>query len=533
MFKYRVINHWDNMDGSVERGYAGRSIFFKNGNIDYDPEKVEAYAAYLEKIGVNQISLNNVNVNARSARLITPELLPDLARLAEIFRKHKIHLLIAIEFGAPIDIGGLSSCDPLDPQVIEWWKAQTDIVYSYIPDLGGYLVKADSEFRIGPMSLGRTQADGANVLARALKPHGAVVYWRCFVYNAQQDWRDTVTDRAKAAYDNFKPLDGQFDDNVILQIKNGPVDFQVREPLSPLLGNMPNTREALEFQITQEYTGQQIDLFASAVMWEECFRSEVRENKTLADICGEPAPGVKKIEALVGVANIGDDAFMCGNPLAEANLYAFGRFGLNPHESSKDILSGWVRDKFGKDIPALTDMLIKSRYVYEKYNAPLGIGWFVQPGFHYGPSPDGYEFSQWGTYHKASHSHIGVERGTAGTGFVSQYNPYLAEKFDKPETTPWELLLFFHRLPYTYKLPDRRTIIQYIYDTRFEGAEEAEAFAETWKSLENEIPRDIYGEVSRRLNRQIQNAREWRDVLNTYFHRLTGIDDEKGRMIYD
>ncbi|MDR0916336.1 MAG: alpha-glucuronidase [Oscillospiraceae bacterium] len=527
MFKYRVINHWDNMDGSVERGYAGRSLFFKDGNIDYDAARVESYAAYLGKIGVNQISLNNVNVNARSAKLITDELLPDLAKLAAIFRKYGVQLLIAVEFSAPIGIGGLDTCDPLEPSVVAWWENQVKVVYEYIPDLAGFLVKADSEFRIGPMALGRTQADGANVLARALKPFGGIVYWRCFVYNAQQDWRDTVTDRARAAYDNFKPLDGQFDDNVILQIKNGPVDFQVREPISPLLGNMPNTREALELQITQEYTGQQIDLFASAVMWDEVLNSPVNERETLSDICGD------RIEALVGVANAGDDAFLCGHPLAKANLYAFGALGQNPKADAKSILADWVRDEYGHDIPALTDMLLKSRSTFEKYCAPLGIGWFVQPGYHYGPSPDGYEFSQWGTYHKSTNTHIGVERGTAGTGFVSQYDPHLAKLYDDPATTPWELLLFFHRLPYTYVLPNGATIIQHIYNTRFEGAAEVEGFIATWQSLADQVPSDVYAEVTSRLNRQLENANEWRDVLNTYFHRKTGIPDAPGRKIYE
>jgi alpha-glucuronidase len=529
MFKYRVINHWDNMDGSVERGYAGRSLFFADGDIVYDREKVESYAAMLMKLRINQICLNNVNVDDRAARLITPELLPKLAELAKIFSSRGINLLIAIEFSAPMTIGGLSTCDPLDETVLDWWKKQTDIIYSYIPDLAGFLVKADSEFRTGPAALGRTQAEGANLLARAVKPHGGIIYWRCFVYNCQQDWRDTKTDRVAAAYNHFKPLDGAFDDNVILQIKNGPVDFQVREPLSPLLGALEKTRSALELQITQEYTGLQIDLFSLAVLWEEVFDSPVNEHQKLRDICGKD----EKIEALCGVSNVGNDTFLCGNPLAEVNLYAFGRYGMNPCDNSEDIHYEWIREKFGKNIPVLEDMLYRSRFAYENYTSPLGLGWMVTPHYHYGPSPDGYDYSKWGTYHRAHHTHIGVERGKNGTNSVSQYHPYLAKLYNDPATTPEELLLFFHRLPYSYRLRNHKTLLQHIYDTHFEGYDEVEYFVGKWKSLEHEIPPDIYAEVLRRFALQLENAREWRDIVNTYFYRLTGIPDEKGRLIYE
>jgi alpha-glucuronidase len=550
MFKYRVINHWDNMDGSVERGYAGNSLFFKNSKFDYDKDKIDAYAKFLGRIGINQISLNNVNVNSVSAKLITPEFLPDLAKIAVIFRKHGIALLIAIEFSAPKSLGGLPTCDPKDSAVAAWWKAQTDVVYSYIPDLAGFLVKADSEFRDGPASLGRTQAEGANVIAAALAPYGGILYWRCFVYNCRQDWRDSKTDRAKAAYNEFAPLDGQFSDNVILQIKNGPLDFQVREPLSPLLGNLKNTREALELQITQEYTGQQIDLFALAVQWEEYFNSPVSDTETLVDICGD------KIEAICGVANVGDGKFLCGNPLAEANLYAFGRFGQNPHESAKVILSDWTKEYFGEDVPEIAELLYKSKRIYEMYTSPLALGWMVTPHYHYGPSPEGYEFDKWGTYHRANHTHVGVDRtvggnggnnggemgggndgNKGGTGYTGQYHPYLANLYNDPATTPEELLLFFHRLPYDYKLKSGQTLLQYIYNTHFEGVEGVLSLIETWRTLKDKvpglIPEDVYDEVQKRLDLQLANACDWRDVVNTYFYRLSGIPDERGRKIYD
>ncbi|MDR0943259.1 MAG: alpha-glucuronidase [Ruminococcus sp.] len=516
MFLYRVINHWDNMDGSVERGYAGRSIFFEGNRFLNNFSDIKKYASYLQSININTICLNNVNVNEVSAKLITEEFLPDLAKVADIFRQHGIKLLIAIEFSAPKSLGGLDSCDPLDKSVCDWWKKQTDLIYKYIPDLAGFLVKADSEFRDGPAALGRTQADGANCIARPLAPHDGVVFWRCFVYNCRQDWRDTKTDRAKAAYETFMPLDGQFDDNVILQIKNGPMDFQVREPLSPLLGNMKNTRQALELQITQEYTGQQIDIFSLASQWEDYFNSPINATEILAD---------KKFDAICGVANVGRDTFLCGNPLAEANLFAFGKFGDNPYSKACDIINEWTDDQITREI------LMKSRDAYEGYTTPLGLGWMVTPHFHYGISPLGYEFDKWGTYHRASHTHIGVDRSTRGTGFVSQYDPYLTELYDNPETTPEELLLFFHRLPYTYKMKDGRTLLEYLYDRHFEGYEAVESFIELWKK--SNVNKDIYDEVARRLELQKENAREWRDVFNTFLYRMTGVCDEKGRKIYD
>ncbi|GHV07253.1 xylan alpha-(1-_2)-glucuronosidase [Clostridia bacterium] len=512
-----VLNHWDNMDGTVERGYAGASLFFKDGGICYDPARVKAYAAWIASCGVNQISLNNVNVTPRAARLITDELLPQLAELAEIFRAQGIKLLIAVEFSAPQSIGGLSTCDPLNAVVANWWVRQTAVVYQHIPDLAGFLVKADSEFRTGPAALGRTQADGANVIARALAPHGGNLYWRCFVYNCRQDWRDAETDRARAAHDHFQPLDGQFEDNVILQIKNGPMDFQVREPVSPLLLSLKRTKIALELQLTQEYTGQQIDLYAHAPQWSEVFDT----------LGGTP------LAAVCGVANIGDGAFFTGHPLAECNMYAFGRLAKDPKADAGDIIRDWVREKFGRDILELSDILIRSREVYEKYNAPLGIGWMVNINHHYGPSVDGYEYMKWGTYHRASHRAIGVDRTPGGTGYTSQYPAELAAVYENIDTCPENLLLFFHRLPYDYRLKSGKTIIQHIYDTHFEGAESAENFLWTWKGLKSQIPEDIYAEALRRFELQLENAREWRDVINTYFHRLTDIPDEKGRKIYD
>ena len=524
----RIINHWDNIDGSIERGYSGKSLFFKDGQIGYNQGRLKDYARLLASIGINEICINNVNVYPESAKLITDNL-PDVVQLAKLFRPFGIKLIIAIHFESPHILGGLPTADPLDATVAKWWADTATTVYKHIPDLAGFLIKADSEFRAGPMSLGRTQAQGANVIARALKPHGGTAYWRCFVYNCMQDWRDTVTDRPKAAYDYFKPLDGHFDDNVILQIKHGPSDFQVREPNSPLLGAMENTRQGLELQITQEYTGQQKDIYALAQQWQEIFEHPITDRAITREIVGN------KIDAVVAVANTGDDTNWTGHLLAQANLYAFGRMAWNPALTASHVIYEWAALTFGTDprlLNPLADMLLSSRDVYEKYNAPLGIGWMVNINHHYGPSVDGYEYMKWGTYHRADTKAIGVDRTAAGTGFTAQYHPYIQKLYENKDTCPEKLLLFFHRLPYDYKLKSDQTVLQYIYDTHFEGVEDVKAFIQTWESLKELLPEEAYESVKERLELQLTNAKEWRDVINAYFYRKTGIADAKGRKIY-
>jgi len=525
----RILNHWDNIDGSIERGYAGRSIFFRDGAFCYDAGRVRDYARLLASVGINQISINNVNITEESARLITEEMLPEVAKLAEIFRPFGIRLILAVNFKSPVALGGLTTADPLCEDVARWWRDTVDTVYRHVPDLAGFLIKADSEFQYGPAALGRTQADGANVIARALAPHGGILYWRCFVYDCTQDWRDTQTDRPKAAYDNFYPLDGLFEENVVLQIKNGPVDFQVREPNSPLFGAMRRTHQGMEFQVTQEYTGQQIDLYALAVQWEEVFAAPVSDTRLTRDLVG------KEINSIAAVSNVGDDPNWTGHTLAQCNLFAYGRLAWNPALTARQIIEEWIRLTFGGDprlLEPLTRMMLASREVYEKYNAPLGIGWMVSILDHYGPSVDGYEYSKWGAYHRADHRAIGVDRTRKGTGFTAQYHPYVASMYENIETCPENLLLFFHRLPYTFRLKSGKTLIQHIYDTHFEGVENVQEFIDTWQSLRPYLPENVYASVAERFRRQLMNAKEWRDVINTYFYRKTGIPDEKGRKIY-
>lgn len=535
----RIINHWDNISGKIERGYAGDSIFYKNNRIVEDTTRVKDYARLLASVGINGIVINNVNVHELETRFITEEYLPDIARLADIFRSYGIKTYLSINFAAPIEIGQLDTADPLEPKVREWWKKRADIIYSYIPDFGGFLVKADSEFRPGPHSYGRDHAQGANMLAEALKPHGGIVIWRCFVYNCMMDWRDRSADRAKAAYENFKPLDGKFMDNVVLQVKNGPMDFQIREPVSPLLGAMENTNLMVEFQITQEYTGQQKHLCYLVPMWKETldFDTYAKGEGSYVSRIVDGSLFNMKYSGIAAVSNIGDSECWTGHPLAQANLYGFGRLSWNPELTSKEIAEEWTILTFGPDrdiVETITSMLLESRQIYENYTAPLGVGWMVNPGHHYGPNVDGYEYSHWGTYHYADFKGIGVDRTAAtGTGFTKQYREPVAQMYENIETCPDELLLFFHHVPYTHKLKSGKTVIQHIYDTHFEGVEQVELLIEKWNSLKGKIDHEFYNLVLERLKIQLRDAIEWRDVVNTYFYRKTGIKDAHGRKIYE
>lgn len=535
---YRMIDHWDNMDGSIERGYAGKSIFYRDNAFISDKRRIRDYARLLASVGINGVVLNNVNVHCHETRLITKQYLPEVAKLADIFREYGIAVFLSINFASPVELGDLSTADPLDENVRKWWSECAKEIYSYIPDFGGFLVKADSEFRPGPFTYGRNHAEGANMLAEALRPFGGVVIWRCFVYNCKQDWRDRKTDRANAAYDNFMPLDGQFMDNVILQIKNGPMDFQVREPVSPLFGGLAKTNQMLELQITQEYTGQQRHICYLVPQWKEILDFDTyakgKGSTVKKIIAGKVYP--QKCGGITGVSNIGSDLNWTGHVLAQANLYGFGCLAFNPDRCAEDITEEWVRLTFSSHpyvVKTISNILLKSWRTYENYTSPLGIGWMVNPGDHYGPNVDGYEYSHWGTYHRADCFGIGVDRTVdKGTGFAGRYHKENAEMYNNIETCPEELLLFFHYVPYTYRLKSGKTLIQHIYDTHFEGVEQVEKFREQWLTLKDLIDSERFESVLERLDIQIRDAIEWRDVVNSYFYRKSGIPDEKGRTIY-
>lgn len=516
-YSLRMLDSWDNADGSVERGYSGRSLWFEGGRLQWDPRRIRQLGRMLASVGVNVLGVNNVNVHGAAEALIEDAGLPALARFADTLRPFGLRLLVSVNFAQPMK-RGVPTADPLDPAVRSWWRDRADAVWRAIPDLAGFLVKADSEGQPGPYAYGRTHADGANMLARAVAPHGGALVWRAFVYNCQQDWRDAATDRPMAALQNYAPLDGQFDGNVILQVKHGPYDFQVREPVSPTLLALKNTRLGLEWQLAQEYTGHQIDLYAMTPMWRE-----TAENLPPERVC-----------AVAAVSNLGRDDNYTGHPFAAVNLYGYGKYAWDPRVDPEEVVNRWARLTYGlagEHQRALADMLLNSREVYEKYTAPLGLCWMVNPDGHYGPCPGGYEFSRWGTYHRASRDAVGIDRTKKGTGYVEQYPEALRDRYADPERCPDNLLLFFHRLRYDYRMRDGRTLIQRIYDDKFEGVEAVEAMARTLESLP--LPEPDRSEVARRMARQLQNAREWRDVINTFFHRLSGVDDERGRKIYD
>jgi alpha-glucuronidase len=517
----RMLDHWDNVDvhpvmGQVERGYAGGSIFWRAGSARRDLPRVRAYARLLAAIGVNAITVNNVNVHATGAHLLTDRR-GEVAWLADVLRPYGIRVHLSVSFASPVVLGGLPSADPLDDAVRAWWAATTRRVYQAIPDFGGYVVKADSEGQPGPFSYGRSHADGANMLADALAPHGGAVHWRAFVYNHRQDWRDRSTDRARAAFDHFAPLDGQFRDNAVLQVKHGPMDFQVREPLSPLILAMPQTRLAVELQVTQEYTGQQRHVCYLAPMWSDVLRARSDE--------------------LVAVSNVGDDPFWTGHPLAQANLYAYGRLAWDPGLPPTSILDEWVGLTFPGGPPALRQtlhaMMDESWLTYEQYTAPLGVGFMVRPGHHYGPDVDGYEYTPWGTYHFADRDGVGVDRTRAtGTGFTGQYPQPWCDVYESLEECPDELLLFFHHVSYGHVLHNGSTVIQHIYDTHFAGAERAAEMGRMWQQVADLVDPELYARVSERLDEQVRSAQEWRDQVNTYFFRKSGVPDAKGRRIY-
>lgn len=538
-FPVRMINHWDNLDGTVERGYAGNSLFFHNNQIHYDEIRLHHYARLLASVGINAIAINNVNVHHRETALIDDSLLPSVAQIAAIFRQYAIRLFLSVNFAAPIETGELSVADPLDPQVIDWWQTRAEKIYQQIADFGGYIVKADSEHRPGPFTYQRTHADGANMLARTLAPYDGLLYWRCFVYNCQQQWYDRTTDRAKAAWDNFAPLDGQFLDNVILQIKNGPMDFQVREPVSPLLGSMPNTNKVMELQITQEYTGQQIDLCWLVPQWKTILNFDTRPGErdaTILDILAGHSQHHMQHSGITAVVNTGDSVFWTGHPLAQANLYGYGRLLWDPLIDEKSLAEEWCKLSLStapKAVETISQMLLSSWLTYENYTSPLGVGWMVQPHHHYGPSIDGYEYDSWGTYHYADRYGLGVDRTSdSGTGYVKQYHPLNCQMYNNPGRCPQELLLFFHHLQYRHVLPSGKTLIQHIYDSHFSGVNQVELYIQQWKTLEGDITEDIYSEVLQRLVKQLANAQAWRDQINTYFYRKSGIKDSRNRNIY-
>ena len=534
----RWLNHWDNLDGSIERGYGGRSIFWENFHARADLARVSDYGRMLASLGINACSLNNVNADPR---ILAPDFLPEIARVADAFRPWGVRTVISVDFGSPKAIGGLDTFDPLDPAVIAWWKSTFDRIYGKIPDLAGVIVKADSEGRAGPSAYGRTHADAANVVARALKPHGGLIFYRGFVYDHHMDWRNPKNDRARAADDNFRSLDGKFDDNVVLQIKNGPIDFQVREPASPLFGALEKTNQVVEFQVTQEYFGQGRHTVFLVPMWKEVLDFDMHARST-------PAPVRTPVKALVAgrvferptggmvaVTNAGLDDNWFGNHMSQANLYGFGRLAWNPDLSSQQIVDEWTRLTFGdnpKVLDTVTKLQLSSWRTYENYTGPLGLQTLTDiVGDHYGVSVEASERNGWGQWHFADKEGVGMERSAGkGTGFVGQYRPETSALYETASNTPDDLLLFMHHVPYTYKLHSGKTVIQSIYDLHYDGAEAAAQYVRDWTNLEGHVDERRYREVLTQIEYQAGQAQVWRDAVTTWFRKESSIADARGRV---
>lgn len=519
--KLRLMNHWDNLDGSVERGYAGRSLW-RWAEL---PEKLQQryvdYARACASIGINGAVIHNVNANPR---ILTTEYLRKVAALADVWRPFGVRMYLTANFAAPVRIGGLSTADPLEERVKDWWRAKVDEIYALIPDFGGFLVKADSEGQPGPKTYGRSHAQGANMLAEALAPHGGLVMWRAFVYD------DTVDpDRVKRAYIEFTRLDGQFHPNVVIQIKNGPLDFQPREPFHPLFGALKHTNVMAEIQPTQEYLGQAKHLVYLGTMWEEFLQSDTfakGPGSTVAKVLmGKVHP--YRITGMAGVVNPGTDINWCGHHFSQANWYAFGRLAWNPELSAAQIAEEWIRMTFTNDpytVRTICRMTMTSHETYTSYTMPLGLHHMIG-GDHYAPMPwnDRAPRADWTAtyYHQASETGIGFDRTRNGSGAVDQYFPPLCDIFNDINRCPEKFLLWFHRCSWDHRLKSGRTLWEELCAKYDEGVKQAHELQKTWQSLAGKIDARRHREVVERLAVQVADAVTWRNQILEYFARFS------------
>lgn len=512
-FKYRVLDHWDNLDGTIERGYAGRSIFWSTG-LDKQQwlKRIEEYGRANASIGINGAVLNNVNANPR---ILTGEYLDSVRMIADVLRPYGVRVYLAVNFGSPKALGATATADPLDPSVSAWWAAKAKEIYDKIPDFGGFLVKANSEGQPGPFDYGRTHADGANMLAAALKPFGGIVMWRSFVYGAAHKGED----RVKQAVSEFKDLDGKFADNVVLQSKNGPLDFQPREPYAPIFDNMPKTSQWVEFQVTQEYTGQSKHLVYLAPMWKEFF-SFVSPDR---------------LKGVAGVSNVGNTANWCGHPFSQANWYAYGRLAWNPRLASREIAQEWLRMTFEESsnryfFDSMTSVMERSREMCVSYMMPLGLHHIFKFDNHYGPEPGGFRADypiEWCPvyYHKADTLGIGFDRTTSGSNAVSQYREPYRSQYNDLKTCPEQYLLWFHRVPWDYKMKNGKTLWANLCWHYERGVKMVETTLLSWKLMhtlfKDNNDEERWSQVESLLMEQLGNATEWKDTCLLYFQQFS------------
>ncbi len=503
-YSRRILNHWDNPDGTVERGYAGNSLWEWDSLPATISSRYAGYARANASIGINGTVLNNVNAKAEA---LSTEYLRKTKVLADVFRPYGIRVYLSINFGSPKRLGGLPTSDPFDQDVKRWWRDKAKEIYSLIPDFGGFLVKANSEGTAGPLDYGRSHAEGANMLADVLKPYGGIVMWRAFVYHPEEP------DRAKQAYSEFKPLDGKFRDNVIVQVKNGPIDFQPREPYTPLFGSMSATKLMVEFQITQEYLGHANHLAYLAPMWKEFFEYV----------------SPSSITSVAGVANIGNDSNWCGYDMAQANWYAFGRLAWNPELSAEEIADEWLSQTFTPDtafVDPMKEMMMQSREAVVNYMMPLGLHHIFAKDHHYGPQPWFFDPElrvDWTAthYHKADSEGLGFDRSSTGSDAVSQYPENLAALFDDINRCPEEYLLWFHHVGWNHKMRNGRSLWNELCHRYDAGVQEVRRFQKIWDRMEPYVDADRFAAIQDKLKIQARDAVWWKDACLLYFQQFS------------
>jgi alpha-glucuronidase len=518
----RMLNHWDNLDGSVERGYAGRSLWDWGalpGEVD---PRLGAYARANASLGINGSALNNVNADSR---MLSAAYLRKAAAIADVFRPFGLRIYLSARFSSPIELGGLKTADPLDPAVAAWWRRKADEIYGLIPDFGGFLVKANSEGQPGPRTYNRNHVDGANMLAAALAPHKGIVIWRAFVYDMKEGY-----DRAGAAYENLQPFDGRFASNVLLQVKNGPIDFQPREPFHPLFGAMPNTRLMPELQVTQEYLGFSNHLVFLAPMWREFLDSDTHARGAGSTVTGiiDGSLYQQRLTGVAGVANTGSDRNWCGHHFAQANWYAFGRLAWNPDLDARQIADEWIRMTFTNDAGAvgnLTRLMLESHEAVVDYMTPLGLHHIMWGGHHYGPAPwwEKEGRADWNPvyYHRADENGLGFDRTRTGSNSVSQYHPPVGDRFANMRTCPEELLVWFHHVPWGHRMRSGRTLWEEMALRYQRGVDWVRAAAREWDSLLRVIDTERHSAVAKKLAIQERDAIHWRDACLLYFQTFS------------
>lgn len=527
--RMRMLNHWDNLDRTIERGYAGSSIWDWWKLPDRKDARYVDYARAVASLGINGVSVNNVS---SQAEILMPQFIAKAVALADVFRPYGIRIYFAIRWSSPIELDGLGSADPLDPAVRAWWKAKADEIYGAIPDFGGWIIKANSEGQPGPHDYRRDHADGANVLAEALAPHGGIVLWRAFVYS-----QDDPEDRHKQAYTGFKPLDGKFAPNVMVQVKNGAIDFQPREPVHPMFGAMPKTPLVLEFQLTKEYLGFATHLAYLGEMYEEALATDLHTRgpgSTLARVVDGSLTGAK-LTAMSAVANIGCDRNWCGSHFDQANLYAYGRLAWDPYASSRAIAAEWAALTFTPEpraVKAIVEMMMRSREAVVDYMTPLGLHHLMDTGHHHGPGPwvSNLKRPEWNPtyYHRADRRGIGFDRTAGGSNAVSQYAPVLAREYGDPRATPEKFLLWFHHLPWDWRMRSGRTLWAELVARYDAGVAAAADLRRRWRRLGKSVDARRFREVDDCLAVQEREAGWWRDACIAYFRSLNGLPMPKG-----